>query len=143
MIDPITAIGLVSGILSFVGAAGKILTLSRTLYNSVEGSSDEIQIRLDLADSMNAISNRIVPADQPTLSEEDKALFTLAQDCDKLTNDIKNLLSTLRPKRYKSKTQSTYAALKILMHEPKIKDLEEQLQRCRDQLHFYISALSR
>ena len=143
MIDPVTAIGLVSGILSFVGAAEKILKLSWTLYNSVEGCSEEAQIRLELADSMNSISNRIVSAHQPPLSEEDRALLTLAQECDKLTNDIKNLLQTVKPKRRKSKAQSSLAALKTLVHEPKIRDLEKQLQRCRDQLHFHIAVLSR
>jgi len=62
MIDPVTAIGLVSWILTFVGAAEKILKLSWTLYNSAEGYSEETQIRLELADSLNSISNRIVLA---------------------------------------------------------------------------------
>ncbi|KAH6720649.1 hypothetical protein BKA61DRAFT_595271 [Leptodontidium sp. MPI-SDFR-AT-0119] len=143
MIDPVTAIGLVSGILSFVGAAEKILKLSWMLYNSVEGCSEETQIRLELADSMNSISNRIVRTHQPPLSDEDRTLLTLAQECDKLTNDLKNVLQTLKPKRRKSKAQSSLAALKTLVLEPKIKDLEKQLQRCRDQLHFHIAALSR
>lgn len=143
MIDPVTAISLVSGVLSFVGAAEKVLKLSWILYNSVEGCSEETQVRLELADSMNSISNRIVPAQQPPLSEEDRALLTLAQECDRLTNDIKNVLQTLKPKRRKSKAQSSLAALKTLVLEPKIRDLEKQLQRCRDQLHFHIAALSR
>lgn len=143
MMDPVTAISLVSGILTFVGAAEKILKLSWTLYNSVEGCSEETRARLELANSMNSISKRIVLADEPPLSEEDRALFTLAQECDKLTNDIKNVLQTLKPKRHKSMAQSSLAALKTLTLEPKIKDLEKQLQRCRDQLHFHIAAISR
>lgn len=143
MMDPVTAISLVSGVLSFVSAAEKVLKLSWALYNSVEGCSEETQIRLELADSMNSILSRIVPAHQPPLSQEDRTLLTLAQECDRLTNDIKNVLQNLKPKRRKSKAQSSLAALKTLVHEPKIKDLEKQLQRCRDQLHFHIDALSR
>ncbi|KAK3945204.1 hypothetical protein QBC46DRAFT_337054 [Diplogelasinospora grovesii] len=140
--DPVTAISLVSGILSFVGTAEKILKLSWTLYNSVEGSSEETEIRLMLADSMAIISKRITPTNQSALTEEDRALVTLAQECNKLTNDIKKELQTLKPKRRKSKAQSGLAALKTLMVDPKIKDLEKQLQYCRDQLHFHIAALS-
>lgn len=141
--DPVTTIGLVSAILSFVGAAEKTLKLAWTLYNSAEGSSEETEMRLKLADSMAVIWKRIIPTNQPALTEEDRALVTLAQECNRLTNDIKEELQTLRPKRRKSKAHSGLAALRTLMVDPKIKDLEKQLQRCRDQLHFHIAALSR
>ncbi|KAM7186281.1 hypothetical protein V8F33_011877 [Rhypophila sp. PSN 637] len=76
------------------------------------------------------------------MAEEDRALVTLARECSRLSNDIREELQRLRPKRRKSKARSGLAALKTLMVEPKIKDLETQLQRCRDQLHFHISSLS-
>lgn len=53
--DPVTTIGLVSGILSFIDAAEKILKLSWALYNSAEGSSEETEARLKLTDSMAVI----------------------------------------------------------------------------------------
>lgn len=142
MIDPFTAIGLVSGILTFVDAAAKTLELSWKLYNSVEGCSEETEIRLALGDSMKSISKLIVPAHKPPLSEEDKALFKLVQECERLTIDMRNVLQKLKPKRRKSKAQSTLAALKTLTVEPKIRVLEQQLRRCRDQLQFHIAALS-
>lgn len=141
--DPITGIGLVSGILSFVGAAETILKLSRTIYTSVEGSSEATQMRLKLADSINSISKCIIPTNHPTLIEEDSALIALAQECNKLADEMKKKLQTLIPKRPKSKVQSSLAALKTLMLDSKLKDLENQLQGCRDQLHFHVAALSR
>jgi hypothetical protein len=77
------------------------------------------------------------------MAEEDIALVTLSQECNRLSNDIREELQSLRPKRRKSKARSGLAALKTLMVEPKIRDLEKQLQRCRDQLHFHVSTLSR
>lgn len=141
--DPATAIGLVSGILSFVGAAEKIMKLTWTLYNSVEGSSEETETRLKVAESMTIIGDRLVLEPQPPLAEQDRALIALAQECSELTNDIRKELQNLRPKRRKSKTQSGFVALKTMIFEPRIKDLEKRLQHCRDQLHFHISALSR
>lgn len=141
--DPVTAIGLVSGILSFVGAAGKVLKLSWTLYNSLEGSSEETETRTKLADSMAVMSKRILPPSQPALTEEDGSLVDLAQQCGKLANDIKDELAAIKPKRRKSKTQSTLAAVKTILIEPTIKGLEKKLQECRDQLHFNITAMSR
>jgi hypothetical protein len=142
--DPVVAIGLVSGILSFVGAAGKILKSSWTLYNSVEGTSEETAMRLKLAENMAVITTRMIPINllAPTNSE-DKALVTLAQECNNLANDIKTELRDLKPRRRKSKARSGLAALKALIAEPRIKDLEKHLQSCRDQLHFHIAALSR
>lgn len=141
--DPATAIGLVSGILAFVGAAEKILKLSWTLYNSVEGSPEETEMRLKLDDSMTAIWKRIIPTNQATLTEEDRALVAVAHECNKLADDIKKELQTFRPKRRKSKAHSGLVALKTIVADPKIKDLERKLQNCRDQLHFHITALSR
>ena len=141
--DPTSAIGLVSGIITLVGLAEKILKLSWTLYNSVEGSSEETQLRLKLDDSMAAIWKRIIPTGQSSLTEEDRALVALARECNSLADDIKKELQALRPKRRKSKAQSGFVALKTLMVDPKIKDLEKKLQRCRDQLHFHIASLSR
>lgn len=140
--DPATVIGLVSGILSFVDAAGKILKLSWGLYNSLEGTSEETEMRLKLTDNMAVIWKRIISTNQSAQTEEDRALVTLAQECNELTNDIGKELQSLKPKRRKSKTQSGLAALKTLMVEPKIKDLEKRLQHCRDQLHLHITALS-
>ena len=141
--DPITAISLVSSILSFVGVAEKILKLSWILYNSVEGSSEETEMRLKLDNSMAVILKRIIPANQSAATENDKALVTLAQHCNELTNDINKEVQALKPKRRKSKTQSSLLALKTLVAEPKIKDLEKRLRRCRDQLNFHIVTLSR
>lgn len=141
--DPATAIGLVSGILSFVGAAEKILKLTWTLYNSVEGSSEETETRLKVAESMTVIGNQILPNNQTALAEEDRALVALAQECSELTNDMRKELQSIKPRRRKSKTQSGFAALKTLMVEPKIKGMEKRLEHCRDQLHFHVAALSR
>ncbi len=142
--DPVTAIGLVSGILSIVSAAEKTLKLSWTLYKTVEGSSEETATRLKLAESMTAVAARMIPTSLPAPTDlEDRALVTLAQECKKLTNDIKKELHDLKPKRRKSMAQSGLVALKTLMVETKIKDLEKRLRSCRDQLHFQIAALSR
>lgn len=141
--DPATAIGLVSGILSFISAADKILKLTWTLYNSVEGSSEETETQLKVVESMIVIGNRVVSNDQPALTEEDRALVALSQECSELANEIRKELQSIKPKRRKSKTQSGFAALKTLMIEPKIKDLEKRLQHCRDQLHFHIDTRSR
>jgi len=141
--DPVTIIGLVSGILSFIDAAEKTLKLSWALYNSAEGSSEETEMRLKLADSMAVVWKQLSPPNQSAIAEEDRALVTLAQECNKLSNDIGKEVESLRPKRRKSKAQSGLAALKTLMVEPKIRDLEKQLQRCSSQLHLHVSTNTR
>ena len=90
--DPVSAIGIVSGILSFVGAATKVLNPSWTMYHSVEGSSEETEMRLELADSIIVLSSRTTPLNQVVLTEEDRALVTLAPECERLGSDIKKML---------------------------------------------------
>lgn len=54
----------------------------------------------------------MIPSNQPVLTEGERTLFNLAQDCNRLTSDIKNELQNLRPKQRKSKVQSSLVALK-------------------------------
>ncbi|KAH9883760.1 hypothetical protein F4778DRAFT_765090 [Xylariomycetidae sp. FL2044] len=140
--DPASAIGVASGVLSFIDGATKILKLARVLYESEEGSVEEIEVRLRLAQSISDQSKQIIPADQHVPNDRDGGLVALAKDCTRLANDMKKELEKLKPKRRKSKTQSGLSALKILLGDSKISDLEKQLQRCRDQLHFHITSLS-
>lgn len=77
--DTVTAIGLVSGIIIFINTAIKFLKLVQTLYNLVEGSSKEIEIRLILANYIATILKRLILMyPNPTLTEEDKAIAMLA-----------------------------------------------------------------
>lgn len=141
--DPATAIGVVSGILTFTSAAGKILKLSRNIYHSIDGSSEETQMRLQLAESMSTIANRISLSIQSAVAVEDSALLALAEDCDKLANDMTKELHDLGAKRRKSIAHSSIAALKTLLLHSKLNSLERKLENCRSHLHFHIAVLSR
>ena len=141
--DPVTIIGVVSGILSFVGAAEKVLRLAWEIHNSVEGSSEDTEMRLKLAESVSEISKQTISISQTAPIERDRDLITLAQECNKLGIDIKQNLQDIKPKRRGSKIQSGLAALKTLLADSKIKNLENKLQCYRDQLHFHIAVLLR
>jgi hypothetical protein len=54
--DPATAVGVASGILTFINTAEKVLRLAYTLCHSVDGSSEESRIRLKVADSIKEMS---------------------------------------------------------------------------------------
>lgn len=141
--DPVTAIGLVSGVLTFSGAAGKTIKSAWSLYKSVEGSSDENKIRLELMESMKLTTQQILPTVPSVLNEEETALVSLAQRCQALSQEMQKRLQNLKPKRRKSIIHSFMAAVKTLWMEHKIKELESQLQECRNQVHFEVARLSR
>jgi hypothetical protein len=141
--DPATAVGVASGILTFINTAEKVLRLAYTLYNSVDGSSEESKIRLKVADSINECSKWFIDAHDATLPKEENPLSSLAQQCNRLATDIKKELHGLEPKRRGSKINSGLAALKSVLAEPRIKDLEKRLHRYRDELHFHLAALSK
>ncbi|KAK8075374.1 hypothetical protein PG997_010037, partial [Apiospora hydei] len=141
--DPVFVIGVVSAALTFVDTTAKALKIAWTIYNSVEGSTEETELQSKLSQYTGDATQRLIPApSQPALTDEDKALVRLAQDCNKLSNAMATELSKLKPKRRKSKIQSGFAALKTLSSKSKIEDLEKQCSLCHDQLHLQISCLA-
>ncbi|KAK2066716.1 hypothetical protein P8C59_000506 [Phyllachora maydis] len=142
--DPITAIGLISGIISFVDTAAKIIKLARVIYDSVEGSPEEMAARSEVSADMFLMSQLLARPSQAAVTPDpdEQSLVALAGRCAALSATIIEEVDSLKPKRPGSKTGVLRAALKMLRVEPKIKDLESQRQRCRDQLNIHILALS-
>lgn len=143
--DPITAIGLISGIISFVDTAAKIIKLARVIYDSVEGSPEEMAARSEVSADMFLMSQLLARPSQAAVTPDpdEQSLVALAGRCAALSATIIEEVDSLKPKRPGSKTGVLRAALKMLRVEPKIKDLESQRQRCRDQLNIHILALSK
>lgn len=141
--DPVTALGVISAAIAITDGVAKTLGLAREIYNSVEGSSEETELRLKLSERVRDVSQRLIPTDQLTIPEEEQGLVSLAKECNQLSRDIMKELEKLRPKRRKSVLQSTFVALRTIGSRRKIEGLDKQLSECHTQLHFQISYLSR
>ncbi|KAK7962048.1 uncharacterized protein PG986_002873 [Apiospora aurea] len=102
--DPVSAIGVVSAAVTFVDTTAKVLKTAWKIYNSIEGSTEETELRLKLSQYVSDATQRLIPApSQAAVTGEDKTLVHLAQDCDRLSKNIATELSKLKPKRRRSK----------------------------------------
>jgi hypothetical protein len=129
--DPVTAVGLASAIISFVPLGIKLLQNEREIRDSSDSSLDRNRTRKCIMDEMQAVSRRLQPTDQTQIAPEQRGLYDLALKCYELSQKILNLLDKISPKSQKS-IDIYRATIRAWRKENDIKDLERQLNDCRD-----------
>ncbi|EGU79652.1 hypothetical protein FOXB_09819 [Fusarium oxysporum f. sp. conglutinans Fo5176] len=97
--DPVTAVGLASAIISFVPLCVKLLQSARDIRDSLDGSVEKNLTRKAIVDEMKALSRRLKSADQARVLPEQRGLYDLALKCHELSQKILDLLDKIRPKR--------------------------------------------
>lgn len=141
--DPVTTIGLASGILSFVTFSIKLLSGAVKIHDAADGQLQENLSRQLVIQEMKRLSGKLLAPDDASLVGEEKGLCILATECQSLSNDLIALLERIKPKDPSSKAQSIWSALKNAIHEKEKVELEGRLDRCRGQLELHITFLSR
>lgn len=140
--DPVTAVGLASAIISFVPLGINLLKNAREIRDSVDGSLERNQTRKVITEEMQAVSRRLRPTDQTRIAPEQKGLYDLALKCHELSQQILELLDKIKPK-----PQSSFgiyrSAFRAWSKESEIKDLEKRLDDCRSQLTLGLVDLSK
>ncbi|KAM5369188.1 hypothetical protein BFJ66_g5092 [Fusarium oxysporum f. sp. cepae] len=139
--DPVTAVGLASAIISFVPLCVKLLQSAREIRDSLDGSVEKNLTRKAIVDEMKALSRRLKSADQARFLPEQRGLYDLALKCHELSQKILYLLDKIRPKS-KSSFENYRSAYRAWSCESEIKNLEKQLNDCRSQLALGIVDLS-
>ncbi|KAM0351043.1 hypothetical protein ACHAPU_002824 [Fusarium lateritium] len=139
--DPITAVGLASAIISFVPLGISLLKNAREIRDSVDGTLEKNETRKAIIDEMQAVARRLKPAVQTPVAPEQKGLYDLALKCYDLSQRILDLLDKIKPK-----PQSSFGAYRLAFRawskEGEIKDLEKSLNDCRSQLALGLVDLS-
>lgn len=141
--DPLTAIGLVSNILSFIDFGVEIVRGVRETYESSSGVVEENRSQEVITKQVRRFSSKLIPPDDTMLAGEDKALCVLAKECEALSYQLLDLLEKAKSKDPKSKTQSLRAAWKTKVNKPEVLDLERWLKYCRGQLELQIGSVTR
>ncbi|KAK0644062.1 hypothetical protein B0T16DRAFT_192572 [Cercophora newfieldiana] len=136
--DPATAIGVASGIISFISFSTKLVAGAIKIHESVDGALDDDRSRTAVANELRLFSARLVPPNSSQLSEEEKSLCLLAKECGVLSDRLINLLDKVKPKDVKSKSQSLWAALKSAVSESEKSSLQNMLSNCRAQLEIQL-----
>jgi hypothetical protein len=137
--DPLTAIGLASNILSFIDFSAQLINGAREIYDSTTGATEDNKSREAIVSEMKKFSSKLLPPDDSQLSGDEKALCRLAAECNILSGQILDLLGKIKPKDPKSRSQSFWAALKNKVHEKEKLELEKRLENCRGQLELQLN----
>ena len=141
--DPLTAIGLASNILSFVDFSAKVVSSAIDIYVSPSGLTQENCSSEAIVAEMRHFASKLQPPDDARLTGEEKALCRLAKECDDLAKQIIALIEKLRPKHQKSRSASVLAGLKSKWYDAERRKLEERLDHCRAQLALQLNYFTR
>lgn len=139
--DPLSAIGLVSSVITFIDFGYELIAAAREVHGSATGTTtanDHIEflnVRMEaVATDLKASKSHSggMPADKQRLVE-------LADKCLGLSNELKKLLDRLKASDSKSKRQILSSAIQNVRKKGKKTVLEARLDQCRQQLHLQLS----
>ena len=131
--DPMTAISLASSLITFVDFASKIVTGTYEVYNSTVGSTIEnAHIDTVISDLKEVAAD--LETDVPGKSKHERALKEFASKCDKVANDLLQLLNRIKSDSSQSTWKSLKATLISMRKQKEITGLEKRLNDYRSQI---------
>lgn len=137
--DPASAIGVSSAVLTFVDFGFKIVRGAVNMYGATDSTAECMWSNPhDVAEKMKLLAFQMQP---PTTSErtyKENELCDLAVTCQALAKELSALFQKIQPKDSKSKRQCIWAATKLLLKEDQITGLEKRLEACRSQFEVYL-----
>ncbi len=145
--DPLSAIGLASNIISFIDYGAKVVSGAIDIYGSSSGLTRDARSTETVVSEMRSFSSKLKAPDDAALSGDEKALCRLAVECEDLSSQIIALVEKVRPQSRAggrvSKRASLLAGLKSKWYESDKRRLEERLSHCRAQLGLQLNYLTR
>ncbi|KAJ9414347.1 hypothetical protein QL093DRAFT_2569198 [Fusarium oxysporum] len=142
--DPVSAIGLASGILTFVEAGLKLVKIAYNIHNSLDGVLDDNRHCENVTSEVSKAALRLEVADNARLTPEQESLSDLARKCKATSTDLVKALNQVKPKQSSSNPFKLLRyAVKAEIKAKDISELENQLKDYRDQLILALVEFSR
>lgn len=141
--DPFSAIGLASNIISFLDIGYKLLSKSKDIYKSTTGTTALNNELLSETRQLQGVTEGLQMPRLVGLSDQELALKQLAAECSTVSSDLARLINDLKARNPNSKRESLRAAFRDWKKKDKKDDLKLRLDRCRDQLNLQIVTLMR
>ena len=124
--DPISALGLSSNILTFIDAASKILAGTYEVYQSATGTTQENAHVDTVTEHLRDIAAKLDP-NCVDKTAHGRALKDIAQKCETLAQDLLHLLLKLKITGKQSMWKSLTVTLKSMRKERVIAAMEKRL----------------
>ncbi|KAL8364921.1 hypothetical protein RB595_003961 [Gaeumannomyces hyphopodioides] len=143
--DPFTAIGLVSSIITFVDLGQKLVSQANEVRKSASGSTADDERTNTLAEEMAAFALKLETAAQPEDCTEgnERALARLAKECRGTSAEIQAVLDKRQLKGKKSFWRAFKAAARSKMTDEELLRLQGRLSDHRAQLHLQFDHFKR
>lgn len=145
MLDPFTCIGLASAIVQFTDCAVKIVSHTKEIYKSADGSlikHDELRVQTtDIRKLCDNITQTQSPL--PGAPGDEAALLELSRTCQNVADELLAVLEDLKAHGKREKWESFKKALKSSSRVSKIECINTRLDRITSQLHFRLTSIVR
>ncbi|RSM15812.1 hypothetical protein CDV31_004754 [Fusarium ambrosium] len=139
--DPVSAIGLASAIVSFVEIGVNLLRGAKEIRDSANDSLEKNESREVIVEEMKQVAAKLKTPEPGKIPAEQQKLCHLADKCNDLSQRILELLNKIKPKN--NKPLSVYrAAYHAWRKEGEIEMLEKSLGDCRGQLALSLTHLT-
>lgn len=135
--DPITAIGLASAIITFIDFAHKIVTRADELYKNAttEENKHTENIVSDLDDAATDLTNL------PGKTKHEKALNNLAENCRDISRELHSLLKKLTVSGDRTKWKALKVGIHNIRKESEVTRLVARLDKYRGEILLRLSLM--
>lgn len=152
--EAMAAFGLAANIVQFLNFGRILISDSRQIYHSLDGTTEEFESLEELCQYVGGLSAGLVPPESPDVLnalplglrpiQAEIDLARLALRCKEASDDLYNALMGFRlDGASRSKTASLRQCLKILMGKSRIRGLEKTVKSCREDLMFCLVAVTK
>ena len=145
--DPLSALSVASSVIEYVDFAFKLMSGSRELYNSADGSSsvnsDLEFIAKDLTEICSRLSQNGSYIPDKMASKPEPALLQMSQSSEKLAQKFSSVLQSLKVGTRHKRRRSIRQALRSVLRQKQIATYEERLKKYRSQIAFQLTNILR
>jgi hypothetical protein len=141
--DPFTAIGTVSAILTFIDVGVKVINGAIEIHDSASHSTAETCSAATVAREMNGFVQKLKVHDQTAFTAQEKSLCALAKECCDIAAEISALTLKTTAAQPKSWASSLKASFKAKKHEEERRRLLQRLSDSRSQLDLQLNYWTR
>lgn len=144
MLDPLTALGLASNIVSFIDYGCKLISDGYELYGKgTLGGTEELElVTKDLVRLANDLTTNPSFASKPSPTDNG-GLQQLAESCKILADQLLRILATLRPSNPRNGLECFRKAIRKARKRGTIENLEKRLEKIQNQLNIRLIAMLR
>jgi hypothetical protein len=140
--DPLTAIGLASNILSFIDFSAKLIKGAYAIYISPSGTTAENDDSSRLLDDLRQATEAL-DSDFQGKTKHEKSLCKLSENCRQLSEELQAILKKLRVTEKDSRLKSIIVSLKSMRKEKEIASIEKRLDSYRLEILLWLDIMNR